>query len=205
MKPIRSLFATLAVAVVLTASPVHAASNADLYRASYQLEAQGKYAEALAKMTQVTPSARSRYFVTVRLAWLSYLSGRYDQSATQYHAAAALEPKAVEPKIGLTLPLMAQRKWKELEKACAAVLKIDPRHGVARARLAHAHYMVGNYPDAAVVYRGLIEDYPAELDHQTGLGWAIARMGRVAEAKKIFEAVLEVSPDNPNAKQGMAL
>jgi Flp pilus assembly protein TadD len=48
-------------------------------------------------------------------------------------------------------------------------------------------------------------DYPAELDHQTGLGWSLLKMGRSKEARQLFTAVLAVSPDNPNARQGMEL
>ncbi|MCC6525529.1 MAG: hypothetical protein IT373_22960, partial [Polyangiaceae bacterium] len=47
--------------------------------------------------------------------------------------------------------------------------------------------------------------YPGNLDHQTGLAWALARMGNVAEAKARFAEVLAVSPDNPNALAGMTL
>ena len=115
------------------------------------------------------------------------------------------ERARIEARLGLTLPLLAQKKWRPLEKACRDVLKLDAQNAVARARLAHAYYSIGNYPDSATVYRKLVRDYPAELDHQTGLGWALARMGRAGEAKKIFAEVLAVSPDNPNARQGMAL
>jgi Flp pilus assembly protein TadD len=64
--------------------------------------------------------------------------------------------------------------------------------------------MVGNYPDSATTYRKLVEEYPAELDHQTGLGWAMMKMGRRAEARGMFAEVLGVSPDNASAKAGMS-
>jgi hypothetical protein len=45
--------------------------------------------------------------------------------------------------------------------------------------------------------------FPGELDYQTGLGWALQRMGKREEAVKLFRGVLAVSPDNPNALLGM--
>jgi tetratricopeptide (TPR) repeat protein len=156
-------------------------------------------------MQKIKASAGASYFVAARIGWLAYLAGRFADSVAAYREAAQLAPAAVEPRLGMTLPLLAQKSWRELETACRDVLKLDPNNGAARARLAHAHYSIGNYPDAAVVYRKLMDEYPAELDHQTGLGWALARMGRVKEAKAIFSAVLAVSPDNWNAQQGMAL
>lgn len=44
-----------------------------------------------------------------------------------------------------------------------------------------------------------------ELDYQTGLDWALLRLGKRKEARKIFAFVLSVSPDNPNAKDGLAV
>jgi tetratricopeptide (TPR) repeat protein len=177
----------------------------DLYRASYREEAKGKPAVALDAMKKIQAKSGASYFVAVRKGWLAYLAGRFSESERAYQEAIKARPDAIEARLGLTLPLLVQKKWRPLEKACRDVLKADPQNAVARARLAHAYYSIGNYPDSATVYRKLVKDYPAELDHQTGLGWALARMGRAAEAKKVFAQVLDVSPDNSNARQGMAL
>jgi tetratricopeptide (TPR) repeat protein len=182
-----------------------ATQTASLYRESYELEVNRDYPASLAKMREIRTKAGNSYFVSLRSAWLSYLSGDYSAAETGYREAIAAAPKSMEAKIGLTLPLLAAKKWRALERACRDILAVDPNHAVARSRLAHALYSVANYPDAATEYRRLGEEYPAELDHQTGLGWSLARMGRRGEARQIFAAVLAVSPDNVNAKQGMAL
>lgn len=176
-----------------------------LFRQSYRLEAKGKPAVALAAMRKAQGYVGETYFVVARIAWLAQLAGRHAESEKAYRKAIQTAPKAIEPRLGLTLPLLSQGKWRDLERASRDVLKLDPLNEVARARLAHAHYMVKNYPDSATVYRGLVEHYPANLNYQTGLGWALARMGRVKEGKELFRAVLAVSPDNPNALDGMAL
>jgi tetratricopeptide (TPR) repeat protein len=191
------------IATIPTATALTAAG--ELYRKSYQLEAQGKATEALDAMKRLRSEGASGYFPVARVAWLAYLAGRYAESSDAYREAIKLAPNAIEPRLGLTLPLLALQKWRELEAASREVLKLDANNAVGRARLAHANYMVGNYPDAGTLYRKLVDDYPADLDYQTGLGWALARMGRVKEGKQLFEEVLAVSPDNPNAQQGMAL
>ena len=177
----------------------------ELYRKSYRAEASGRQEEALATMVTIRAKAGDSYFVHVRMGWVAYLAGRHGESEQAYRRAIAADPKAIEPKLGLTLPLLATKKWRALERACRDVLAVDPKNNNARARLAHAHYSSGNYPDAATVYRGLVADYPAELDHQTGLGWSLLKMGRSKEARQLFTLVLAVSPDNPNARQGMEL
>jgi tetratricopeptide (TPR) repeat protein len=181
-----------------------AAQIAGLYRESYQLEANRDPAGALAKAREIRTKAGASYFNSVRTAWLSYLAGDNAASEVAYREAIAAAPKSVEAKLGLTLPLLSAKKWRELERACRDVIAVDAQNAVARARLAHALYSIGNYPDSATEYRKLVDEYPAELDHQTGLGWAVLKMGRRAEARQMFAAVLAVSPDNLNARQGMA-
>ena len=206
----RRTFASLALMALVVLLPAVARSDAsqevqDLYRTSYREEAKGKATAALDAMKKIQTKSGATYFVSARQGWLAYLAGRFGESEAAYRAAIKSKPDSIEARLGLTLPLLAQKKWRPLEKACRHVLKLDAQNAVARARLAHAYYSIGNYPDSATVYRKLVRDCPAELDHQTGLGWALARMGRAGEAKKIFAEVLAVSPDNPNARQGMAL
>ncbi len=195
-------------AMLLGAGPTRSESPpevAELYRKSYRAEYQGRQEEALEAMHGIRAKGNNSYFVHVRTGWVAYLAGRLAESEEAYRRAMAADPKAIEPKLGLTLPLLAAKKWRALERACRDVLGLDPKNNAARARLAHAYYSLGNYPDAANLYRGLIADYPGDLDHQTGLGWCLLRMGRTPDAKRVFQQVQAVSPDNPNARQGLGL
>ena len=202
-----SVGAKILVACVLVGSmPLSAAPQngvANLYRKSYRAEAENRPAEAFEAMKAIRSRVKDSYFVNVRTGWVAYLAGNFAESEKAYRRAAKAQPKAIEARLGLTLPLMAEKKWKDLEIAARAVLAMDPKSNAGRARLALALYSLGNYPDAATTYRSLIADYPGELDHQTGLGWALARMGRAKEARTVFDAVLAVSPDNPNALEGI--
>jgi tetratricopeptide (TPR) repeat protein len=207
MTTTRAMLVGTMVAVVLAASPWARAPQdskaASLYRESYALEAKQDYPGALAKMREIKLLSGPSYFVTIRLAWLSYLTGDFTASAAGYAEAVAAEPKAIEPRLGLTLPLMASRNWGALERACRDVLLMEPNNAVALSRLAQALYWGGNYPDAATRYRRLTADYPSDLDYRTGLGWALLKLGRAAEARQTFEVVLAVSPDNASARLGM--
>ena len=197
----------ISAALLLTlASSSHgrAEDTAAKHRASYQLEAKGDLAGALAKVNALRAAGDNSYFVTLRIAWLRYLAGDFSGAESGYRAAIAAKPKAVEPKIGLTLVLFAAADWNGLEAACQTALAAAPTDATVRARLASAQYNLGRYPDAANLYRKLVEEYPSMLDYQTGLGWAMQRMGKRKEAKAIFQAVLAVAPDNVNAEEGMA-
>jgi tetratricopeptide (TPR) repeat protein len=191
-------------ATMVTAYPAYAEDASANHRASYQLEAKGDYVGALAKMNALRSAGDNSYFVILRTAWLRYLAGDFAGAETGYRAAMVAKPKAVEPKVGLTLVLYTAGDWKALVVACQAALADNPKDATLRARLASAQYNLNRYPDAASLYRKLIDEYPGVLDYQTGYGWALQRMGKGREARAVFQAVLAVSPDNANAKQGLA-
>jgi len=176
-----------------------------LYRDSYALEAKRDYAGALARVREARSAGSNAYFAAIRSGWLSYLLADYQASIGSYTAAIAAEPKAVEPKLGLTLPLLALRNWRELERACSAVLAVDAHNVTALARLGLAQYNAGNFSGAEATYRKLVEDYPSESDYRTGLGWALLKLGKTADARQWFESVLAVSPDNASAKLGLGM
>jgi tetratricopeptide (TPR) repeat protein len=196
----------LIVFVVLSLAATSARADVpDMYRQSYAMEAKGDYTGALGRMEEIRKRGGDAYFTSLRTGWLNYLAGNNEAAETHYREAIAAKPAAIEAKIGLTLVLYAAQRWKALESACKQVLTEDPKHPTVRARLAASYYNLGNYPDSAAVYRKLMDAFPAELDYQTGYGWALLRMGKRDEARKYFQSVLTVSPDNPNALQGMAM
>jgi tetratricopeptide (TPR) repeat protein len=199
-KPWRIVFVLL-----LLPSTAALADVPDMYRQSYVMEAKGDYSGALGRMEEIRKRSGDSYFVSLRTGWLNYLAGSFEAAEARYRDAITSKPSAVEAKIGLTLVLYVAQRWKALETACKQVLSDDPKHPTVRARLAASYYNLGNYPDAAAIYRKLMDSFPAELDYQTGYAWALLRMGKRDEAHKYFQAVLAVSPDNPNALQGMAM
>jgi tetratricopeptide (TPR) repeat protein len=193
----------LLAASLAAANHARAEDSAASHRASYQLEAKGDYTGALAKMTALHAAGDNSYFVSLRTAWLRYLAGDFAGAEAGYRSAMATKPKAVEPKVGLTLVLYTAGKWKDLELSCRAALVDAPSDATVRARLASAQYNLSRYPEAASLYRKLVDEYPGVLDYQTGYGWTLQRMGKRKEARAIFQAVIAVSPDNANAQRGM--
>lgn len=205
MRAIMRPLATVALALPFSSVAAQEPRSATLYRESYVLEAKRDYIGALARVREARAGGGNAYFAAIRLGWLSYLQGDYAAAIASYSEAVAAEPKAIEAKIGLTLPLLAQRNWRELDRASTAVLAVDPHNATALARLGLARYNSGNYAGAESMYRKLADDYPSEMDYKTGLGWAMLKQGKNGDAKALFEAVLAVSPDNTNAKAGLGI
>lgn len=197
------VFASLLLGSLLFVSGARA-DTSDSYRSSYLLESRGDVLGALAHMREIRKAAGPSYFTSLRTGWLAFLTHDLGAAETSYREAVSAKPNSIEAKLGLSLVLYAAQKWKPLETVCKQILAADPKNIVARARLAAGHYAAHNYPEAAALYRKLMDEYPGDLDVQTGYAWALQRMGKRDEAQKIFRSVIAVSPDNPNALQGLA-
>jgi tetratricopeptide (TPR) repeat protein len=180
------------------------ADDAQLYQESYAFEALGDFESALDAMHRVTGKRRETYFHHLRLGWLHYSAGAFDASMNAYRAAISLEPGAVEPYLGLLLPQLARRSWKDAEKTARLALERDPMNAPASARLAWALYNQGRFPEAEVVYRKVLASYPADLEMRAGLAWSLLEQGKHAPAEAEFRRILEVAPEHPGARSGLA-
>jgi len=203
MRPTLSLL--LAALLLLPAATAWAGEDRDsaLYQRSYDQESAGSYAEALATLKRITGAERQTYVWLLRHAWLAYLAGEHDESVKAYEAAVGKAPRAVEPRLGMTLPLMAKRRWKRVAQAAEGVLKLAPAHTTAMSRLALARYRQGRYGKAAKQYRRVLELFPSDVEIRTGLGWALLKQGKGAEAAREFERVLKVAPKQASAREGL--
>ena len=201
--------ALAAITLLLLAAPALAAGSADkvaaLYQRSYDLEAAAKYSDALQAHVRIPASEKQTYVYQLRLAWLTYLAGKYDDSVEAYKAAAKAAPKAIEPMIGRTLPEMALRRWRAVIQTTGQVLDRDPGNTLARSRRGLAKYSQGRYKDAAEDYAKVLEAYPSDTDIRTGLGWSLLKMGKTKDAAMHFEAVLRVAPKHASAREGLLL
>lgn len=176
----------------------------DLYRQSYALEAKGDYDGAIRRMNEVASRGGTDYVAVIRTGWLQYLAGRHAESETSYLKAIRLAPDAVEPRLGITLPLMALRRWKEAERFCNEVLKAAPGESVAQGRMAYIQYMLGAYEKAEAWYRQVLAAYPGNVEMRAGLAWTLLMLHRFQEARAEFDKVLAVAPDHASAREGRA-
>lgn len=194
-----ALVLVLVLPAVARAQPVP-----ELYRQSYAREAKGDAAGALEAMDRVSAAGVTDYTATLRRAWLLYLVGRYTESVAAYGKAMALEPRAVEPKLGAMLPAMALRRWKDAEKLGADVLAVAPGDFLALSRTAFIHFQQSRWDLAEKFYRQALALYPSNVEMRLGLAWTQLKQGKKDEARAGFERVLQVAPDSTSATEGLA-
>ncbi len=175
----------------------------EYFQQSYTLESKGKYNAALDSVLRILQTDPKDYTATLRAGWLNYLKGSYEDSIAYYNKALSLAQEAIEPRLGLTLPMMALKRWRDAEVEALKVLKIDPKNYFATSRLALSHFSLGRYRDAERYYRELISLYPSDIEMKAGLGWTLLRLGDMEGARDYFKEVLRVSPKNESAAAGM--
>jgi len=194
----------LSLAVLLLSAavtPAHAAGTGETWQRTYELEALGSYEDASSLLYSV-PRGERGYTWELRRGWLHYLEGDLSASVEAYQAAVRFEPLAVEPRQGLLLPLLADRRWVDAVTAAHGVLAIDADNSLASGRLAWAQYNLGRYAEAEDSYRQALAAYPSDVDLRAGLGWSQLQQGRSDEARAAFDAVLAIAPAHASAGEG---
>ncbi len=203
MKPRRWWWFAVVVALGVAPSLAHAESPAARLQQSYELEAVGKTQDALAALERIEPSARG-YVVHLRRGWLLYVLGRYGEAVAPYEQAIAAAPKAIEPRLGVMLPLMAERRWLDASAHAQKVLERDPGNYLASSRLAFSLYNLGRFGDALPHYLRIVEAYPSDVEMRNGVGWTLLKLGRGKESAQAFREVLLIAPKNASALEGLA-
>lgn len=194
-----------ALLVLLFALPAAAANPSDdAFRASYAREARGDTTGALVALEPVAETPHNAYVLRLRRGWLLYLVGRFPEAVKAYEQAIALEPKALEPRHGILLPLLADRRFAEAQKQAEAALAIDPQDFTSLSKLGWIEYSLLRYDKAESAYRRALALHPGTIDLRAGLGWSLLRQRRLPEAKEQLERVLAVAPDHASAREGLA-
>ena len=198
---------TLLLALVLGSLVIHSRAAAptdteirDAYHKSYRYEKAQNYADAIKALAPVATAYPQGYTVNLRLGWLYYLSGSYATSRTCYQAAIKTAPDSLEAKLGHLLPLLAQERYEDAEAAAKLVLRIDPVNYTANLRLAFALRMQKKNDAAEQVLNGMLVLYPTDLSLLTEFALIKLAEDQKADAKRVFNDVLTLDPENVIAK-----
>jgi tetratricopeptide (TPR) repeat protein len=196
---------SLALVAVALGSGIALANGGagDQFQRSYDAEATGKVEDALTALDSLPAPQHDGYVAQLRRGWLLYKLGKHAEALDAYGKAVALEPRSVEARVGALLPGMALRRWADVESGAREVVKLDPGNYLACLRLAFAVYNLGRYPEAAVLYRKLLDAYPSDVEVRSGLGWSLLKAGKGAEAAGELRAVLDIAPKHALAAEGL--
>jgi len=101
--------------------------------------------------------------------------------------------------------LRARNRIEQADKACRAVLAMNPVCGEAMHLLALLAHDQGHHSRAVEQFKAAINVEPHQPLHHSNLGVVLLSMGRYEEAESCFSDALDISPDYHDAKSNLGL
>lgn len=170
------------------------------WQESYQFEAKGQYNKAIDAIESVPINGADAELKTLRNGWLYYLLGRYDESIREYRLAIERNGQSMDARLGVILPLLVQKRWREAEQSAQAALDLSPNNYYALLRLAMAREGQQDWVAMAETAEQLVTCYPSDMSAHLYLARAYARLQRRKEAFAAYQAVLVRAPGHLEAK-----
>ena len=193
--------------LLLAAFPVFGQVNQETleqaFSRSYELEKNNDFVAAAGELNKVYD--QSSYEINLRMGWLYYNAGRFDESVTYYSRAQQLMPYSEEARFGLILPKAALGHWDEVIELYNKILEIHPNNTVAMYRLGLIFYERKNYNKALPLFKKVVDLYPFGYDGLLMLAWTSYFTGNYNQAKVLFNKVKLYNPGDASANEGLQL
>jgi tetratricopeptide (TPR) repeat protein len=201
LKPLKYVF--LIFGLLLAGQLVAQDNVINAFKQSYDLEKTGNFKAAADRLKTVYQA--DGYEINLRLGWLSYQGGQLKESIDYYQKAVNLKPYAVEPKLGLALPLSMQGQWDKIIELYQKILQTDPQNSLVNYRLGLIYYNQGNYDKADPYIEKVVNLYPFDYDGLLLLAWNKLNLQKTRESKVLFQKVLMNNPGDESALEGLKL
>jgi tetratricopeptide (TPR) repeat protein len=195
MKLHSTLLAIAAASILQCAS-----AQESVWQNSYQFESAGKYSEAIFAMETVAANGPDAELKLLRRGWLFYQTGKFDESIREYRLALERNSHSIDARLGIMLPMLASKRWREAEQVARTVLELAPHNYTASLRLAIAQEGLQDWAALTKTATTLVADYPSDATAYTYLARANAWQGKRPEALAAYSAVLARYPAHLEAK-----
>jgi len=198
---------TCMIVFLLVANTAFSQVSQDVLQAafskSYATEKNGDFTASMEPLKKVYDE--SSYELNLRLGWLNYNAGLFDEAIIFYGRAQKLKPYSEEARFGLILPLAALGKWNDVIKIYEAILETSPNNSVALYRLGLVYYGRKDYNKANTLFKKVVDLYPFGYDGLLMLGWTSYFLGNTSQAKVLFNKVNLYNPGDKSANEGLNL
>jgi len=177
------------------------AAATDVWAESYRLEALTRYEDAAEVLLPIANKENNNEFVFLRLGWLNYLRGNHNDAIDHYKKALSLNDKSLDAQLGLTLPLLAQQRWKEAAKYSQQALQSAPWNYYAHVRLMIAEEGMRQWQTLAKHAADVYLRYPSDATVLVYLARANRWLNNTNDAKAAYRKVLERVPGHIESLQ----
>jgi len=172
-----------------------------IYYSSYNYEKMGDYKDAIKVLIPLYQKYPNGYTLNLRLGWLFYLNKNYSNAIKHYLKASMVLPRAFEPRLGLMRVYLALQNYNSVLKTGEIILKNDYYNYYANYYDVIALVALKEYKTALALCNKMLSIYPSDVLFLSKLGEVYYLKGNKDLAKKIFNDVLILDPNNVTAKK----
>jgi tetratricopeptide (TPR) repeat protein len=148
---------------------------------------------------------KSSYEINLRLGWLNYEAGQNVEAESFYKKAIDLMPNSIEPRLGYATVANALGNVNDLIAQYTKILTIDPQNSYANYWLGMVYYNKKDYQTARPYFEKVVSLYPFDYDGLNMDAWTKYKLGKIAEAKALFEKILLISSGDSSAQYGLRM
>ncbi|CAM2930402.1 tetratricopeptide repeat protein [Legionella worsleiensis] len=195
----QSLLFALAMGLGVLNSVCVASPDNTSWKKSFSLEQSKQYLDAAKVLEPMLSSSPKNEFLLLRLGWLYYLQTQYNTSLSYYKKALALNSDSIDARLGLTLPLLAQQRWKESAIYAKEVIQISAWDYNAHVRLMTSQSALLQWELLESHAMEMAKRYPSDPTVFVFLARSQAWQGKKSLAIVNYKLVLERAPDNQEA------
>jgi Flp pilus assembly protein TadD len=173
--------------------------------------ADGKAADAEATLNALLASDSTDGPANLIMARVQMKEGQFPEAISYFHRAiygrwpSDAAANRLRARFEL-IDLLAQRDSKE--ELLAELLPVEdqaPRDRPARLRMGRLLLQAGSPVRSADVFRGILQETPADADAHAGLGDAEFAQGNYRAAQRDFESALRLAPNDPTIRKRLDL
>jgi tetratricopeptide (TPR) repeat protein len=196
-----SIFALALVAFTSKAQDMTLLSK--VFDSSYYYESKGVYSRAIDAIKKYYDP--NSYEINVRLGWLSYEAGKHLESMEYYQKAILLEPYAIEPRLGFVNPASTIGNWNQVLEQYNKILEVDPMNSYVNYKVGLIYYYREQYDSALPYFEKIVNLYPFDYDGTIMYAWTSYKLGKLREARVLFQKALLIQPGDASATEGLGL
>lgn len=148
--------------------------------------------------TSLADDGRDRVAPLLQAADAARAAGDFDTAISRYRAAAAVNPRALEPWLDLAAAELAAQHSQAAAEAYRSAQAIDDGNAEAAYWLGQIALRAGKPDDAAMEFEHGLKSHSDDPRLNNGAAMAYALEGDYDRARHYYDAALAVEPDNPS-------
>src|SRR6266581_5113166 len=159
---------------------------------------------AIAPLQKVIAEQPDFAYAHFQLAYVYTALKKTDEARAEYGRTIAIDPKMSEAYLNLGMMLLDKREDAAAVAPLRKAVELLPAQSRPRYLLAVAQDRSGDRVGAAESFEALLHLDPNDVTAIDYLGWGALRKGKPEEGETRFRRALEIQPNAPEARRGLA-